>query len=437
MIRSIRTAFLAILILSFSTAASAQLFISVSFGPPALPVYVQPITPGPNFIWMPGYWSWSPGWGYYWVPGTWVAAPSPGLLWTPGYWFYDAGFYRWSPGYWGPVVGFYGGINYGFGYSGTGFFGGYWRDGNYYYNRTVTNVNVTTVRYVYSEPVQTVTTTKVAYNGGPGGITARPTAEQQAAEKQKRQGPTSDQVKHEQTASKERTLLAQENKGAPLIAATSKPANLRGEGVVKAERPGAPYKAPKDPTGGAGTGGAPARPEKGARPDSGREKAPDATAEPEPRTSPGKAEPRPEPKKAEPEPKKAEPRPEPRKPERTEPEARPEKARPEPQPSAEPRPQPRNTPDDLEPPEKGKPEPSPKREARPEPERRSAPDITPAPQPPGQPDQAKPDKGKARPEQEMRPDSTPSPDKQPPSSGKKPAPKKAPDKKPPEDEKPK
>jgi hypothetical protein len=99
MIRSIRTALLAILILSFSTAASAQLFVSVSFGPPALPVYVQPVCPGPNFIWMPGYWAWTPGWGYYWVPGTWVLAPSPGLLWTPGYWFYDAGFYRWSPGY--------------------------------------------------------------------------------------------------------------------------------------------------------------------------------------------------------------------------------------------------------------------------------------------------------------------------------------------------
>jgi hypothetical protein len=31
-------------------------------------------------------------------------------------------------------VGYYGGINYGFGYFGTGFWGGYWRGGRFFYN---------------------------------------------------------------------------------------------------------------------------------------------------------------------------------------------------------------------------------------------------------------------------------------------------------------
>jgi len=59
--------------------------VSVRVGPPVLPVYAQPICPGPGYIWTPGYWAYGDE-GYYWVPGTWVMAPEPGLLWTPGYW---------------------------------------------------------------------------------------------------------------------------------------------------------------------------------------------------------------------------------------------------------------------------------------------------------------------------------------------------------------
>ena len=57
--------------------------ISVDVPPPPLPIYEQPIIPGPGYLWVPGYWAWSDDFGYYWVPGTWVLAPEPGLLWTP------------------------------------------------------------------------------------------------------------------------------------------------------------------------------------------------------------------------------------------------------------------------------------------------------------------------------------------------------------------
>src|SRR5277367_6433680 len=112
--------------------------VSVRVAPPVLPVYVQPLCPGAGYIWEPGYWAYGDE-GYYWVPGTWVLPPSAGLLWTPGYWGFSDGFYAWHVGYWGPTVGFYGGINYGFGYPGRGFYGGYWRGGQYFYNTRVTN----------------------------------------------------------------------------------------------------------------------------------------------------------------------------------------------------------------------------------------------------------------------------------------------------------
>ncbi|MGC2080986.1 MAG: hypothetical protein WA728_34240, partial [Xanthobacteraceae bacterium] len=42
--------------------------ISVDVPPPPLPIYEQPIIPGPGYLWVPGYWAWSDDFGYYWVP---------------------------------------------------------------------------------------------------------------------------------------------------------------------------------------------------------------------------------------------------------------------------------------------------------------------------------------------------------------------------------
>lgn len=107
--------------------------------PPALPEYDQPPAPGDGYIWTPGYWAWGRG-AYFWVPGAWVLAPYDGALWTPGYWGYGDGGYFWNAGYWGPTIGFYGGINYGFGYFGTGFCGGYWLGHRFFYNSLYAHV---------------------------------------------------------------------------------------------------------------------------------------------------------------------------------------------------------------------------------------------------------------------------------------------------------
>ncbi len=163
------------------SAAFGQLAIGVSItiAPPPLPIYVQPVIPAPGYIWTPGYWAYGPD-GYYWVPGTWVQPPQVGLLWTPGWWGWNNGIYAFNGGYWGPTVGFYGGINYGYGYGGNGYQGGYWNHGAFYYNRGVNNVGNVHITNVYNRTVINNTTTHVSFNGGQGGIAARPTAEQEA-----------------------------------------------------------------------------------------------------------------------------------------------------------------------------------------------------------------------------------------------------------------
>jgi len=228
---------LAIALLAMPSGASAQISVGVSvhIGPPALPVYAQPICPGPGYLWTPGYWAYGPD-GYYWVPGTWVMAPAVGLLWTPGYWGWGGGVYVWHAGYWGPHVGFYGGINYGFGYGGVGFVGGRWNRGVFAYNTAVMHVDTTVIRttYVDRTVINNVTVNHVSYNGGTGGITARPTSAELAAEHEHHIAPTSVQTQHEHTASNNRALLASENHGRPAIAATAKPGQFTGHGVVAA-----------------------------------------------------------------------------------------------------------------------------------------------------------------------------------------------------------
>ena len=132
----IRFCFLFIAVSVFGpTYSRAGVFISVGFAPPPLPIYEQPFCPGPDFIWTPGYWAYDEDVeDYYWVPGEWVRAPVVGYLWTPGYWGWSDSLYVWHAGYWGPHVGYYGGIDYGFGYAGHGYYGGHWDHGTFVYN---------------------------------------------------------------------------------------------------------------------------------------------------------------------------------------------------------------------------------------------------------------------------------------------------------------
>jgi hypothetical protein len=208
------------LFLTLPLASSfGQVGISVNFAPPVLPVVAQPPCPVEGYIWTPGYWGYGYDAGdYYWVPGAWVAPPTVGLLWTPPYWGWNNGAYAFNEGYWGPTVGFYGGINYGYGYSGNGYWGGRW-DGNVFrYNTAVTRVNTTVIHNTYVDRNvvnKQVNTSRTSFNG-PNGVKAAPTAEQKAAAANAKKMPaTSQQLARQEAAAKDRNLQASVNKGHP------------------------------------------------------------------------------------------------------------------------------------------------------------------------------------------------------------------------------
>jgi hypothetical protein len=239
---AVRTIFFSLLLLAFSSASFAQIGISVSFGPPAIPVYEQPICPGDGYIWTPGFWDYADD-DYYWVPGTWILAPEPGFLWTPGYWGWGGSAFFFHEGYWGPHVGFYGGINYGFGYGGRGYDGGRWDHDHFYYNTYVNRVDTTIIRNTYNTRVENVTVNRISYNGGNGGVEARATSEEQNYDHERHIGRVSAQNEHIQQARSNPELRATANQGRPPIAATSRPSDFKS-GAVPAKEAGAPYHAP-------------------------------------------------------------------------------------------------------------------------------------------------------------------------------------------------
>jgi len=214
-----------------SAAVAIGVGITVPVAPPALPVYEQPPIPGPGYIWTPGYWAYNAVSGYYWVPGTWVLPPAVGLLWTPPYWGFVDGVYLFHAGYWGPHVGFYGGINYGFGYGGIGFEGGFWQGGVFSYNRSVTNIGNTHITNVYNKTVVNSHPGGAAFNGA-GGVQARPTAAEEAAAKEPHQNRTAEQTRHLQAAQENPELRASTNHGRPALAATARPGEFRGKGAI-------------------------------------------------------------------------------------------------------------------------------------------------------------------------------------------------------------
>jgi hypothetical protein len=132
--------------------------------------------------------------------------------------------YRFHQGYWGPHIGFYGGINYGFGYNGDGFHGGYWNHNQFYYNRSVTNINTTVIHNTYNYKVVTVNNYRnVSYNGGPGGVPVRPTPAQVAVLHEPHVNPLPQQIEHREQAAKNRAQYASANGGRPAELVAPKP----------------------------------------------------------------------------------------------------------------------------------------------------------------------------------------------------------------------
>lgn len=65
---------------------------------PRTEVIVGP-APGPNYVWVNGYWGrYRNNW--YWVKGRWAARPRPQAVWVSGRWDHQPRGYRWSHGHW-------------------------------------------------------------------------------------------------------------------------------------------------------------------------------------------------------------------------------------------------------------------------------------------------------------------------------------------------
>src|ERR1700728_1470985 len=221
---AVSSLFAGLALLSLPTVSFAGVFLSINIAPPALQVYQQPLCPTDGYLWTPGYWGYGNA-GYYWIRGAWVAPPQAGFLWTPGYWGFSDGLYAFNAGYWGPTVGFYGGVNYGFGYGGVGFNGRRWEGGHFSYNTSVRRVNTTVIHNTY---VQNVTNNNnhTSFNGGPGGISARPSSAETATARA--HGQTAAAPAAQQRSSNAGPAQARQatvaNREAPVNAAAARPA---------------------------------------------------------------------------------------------------------------------------------------------------------------------------------------------------------------------
>lgn len=200
--------------------------VTATVQPPALPEYQQPECPVDGYLWQPGYWAYSlDSDGYYWVPGVWVAPPSAGYLWTPPYWGYNGIRFVFYRGYWGTSIGFYGGINYGYGYGGSGYYGGEWREGRYHYNTAVVRVNTVVVHNTYVNTTvinnTVINNNRTSFNGR-GGVTARPTPQEVQATHEKHIMATPDQIRNQRVARGDRSQFAAANGGKPTNLAAEK-----------------------------------------------------------------------------------------------------------------------------------------------------------------------------------------------------------------------
>ena len=73
--------------------------VVVTEAPPAPQTEVIPVSPGPDYIWVGGYWA-RQGPRWVWVPGRWNLRPRPAAVWVPGHWVAHRRGWTWVAGHW-------------------------------------------------------------------------------------------------------------------------------------------------------------------------------------------------------------------------------------------------------------------------------------------------------------------------------------------------
>jgi len=75
--------------------------IWLDVAPPALREEVVVERPGPDHVWIGGYWDWRPAMhNYEWVGGRWERPPHPGAVWVAHRYEHGRRGWRYHPGYW-------------------------------------------------------------------------------------------------------------------------------------------------------------------------------------------------------------------------------------------------------------------------------------------------------------------------------------------------
>ena len=72
--------------------------VIVDTSPPTEIVESMTVSPGPEYVWMKGYWKWEGHW--VWVSGHWHHRPHAHAEWTSGYWHERHGHWVWAEGRW-------------------------------------------------------------------------------------------------------------------------------------------------------------------------------------------------------------------------------------------------------------------------------------------------------------------------------------------------
>jgi hypothetical protein len=96
--KTLMTTLLAVILMASGSTASGQVSIGIRIGPPPPPrvVRVLPARPGPEWVWVQGYW-YPVGRHYRWHEGYWTRPPYPGAHWVVPR--YEGG--EFFEGYWG------------------------------------------------------------------------------------------------------------------------------------------------------------------------------------------------------------------------------------------------------------------------------------------------------------------------------------------------
>ena len=84
---------------SSTTTPTVERRVVVTAAPPPAVVEERVVGPGPEYVWIDGYWEWNGG-RWVWRKGHWVRPPHHGGTWvSPRYERHDGGYYYYH-GYW-------------------------------------------------------------------------------------------------------------------------------------------------------------------------------------------------------------------------------------------------------------------------------------------------------------------------------------------------